>query len=88
MEVFVIENFKKLKPSTIPMAQFYSHLSDESDQDASNNATRLRILLQFFLIKKIIYPILTTMWDHTGGCAKQYFFAPAIYIGYRNISTN
>ena len=51
MEVVLFDKFNKLKPSTIPLAQFYSRLSDKSDQDVSNTATRLSILLQFTFTK-------------------------------------
>ena len=67
MEVFAIENFNKLKPSSIPMEQFYSHLSDYSDQDTSTNETNLRIILQFIITNQMIATYMTTMWDHTDG---------------------
>ena len=49
-------------------------------QDARTTTTYLRILLRFILTKTMISPFLTTMWDHTDGCAKQYCFASAIYL--------
>ena len=75
MEVVAFDHFNKFKPSTIPMAQFHYHLSDESDQDASTTATHLCIILKFLLTEKMISPYLTTMWDHTDGCSKQYHCA-------------
>ena len=51
MQGVALENFNKLKPYTIPMAQFNSHLFDESDQYSSTTATNLRIPLQFILTK-------------------------------------
>ena len=51
MEGVALDNFNKLKPSTIPMAQFHSHLSDEDDQDARTTATYLLILIQFIITK-------------------------------------
>ena len=48
MEGFVLDYFKKCKPSTIPMAHFHSHLSDESDEDDSTTAKNIHIVLQFF----------------------------------------
>ena len=62
------------------MAQFHSHLSDESDQGDRTIGTNLRMLLNFILTKQMIYPFLTSTWDHTNGCTKQYHCASAIYI--------
>ena len=60
------------------MAQLYSHLCDEINQDAIITVTHLRILLQVINTKQMIAPLLTTVWDHTGGCAKQYRCASSI----------
>ena len=49
MEGIALDNFYKLKPSTIPMTQFHSNLSDESDQYSSTTATNIRILIQLLL---------------------------------------
>ena len=54
MEGVSIEHFNILKPSTIPMSHFHSHLPDKSDQDAIKTAKNLRIFLQFILIKGLI----------------------------------
>ena len=51
MEGVTLDHFNKLKPSTIPMAQFHSQLSDESDHDARTTATNLLILIQFIITK-------------------------------------
>ena len=51
LEGVVLEHFKILKPSTIPMVKFKSHLSDKTDQYASTTATHLCIHLKFFLQK-------------------------------------
>ena len=48
------------------MEKFDSHLSDESDQYASNTATHIYIIIHF-LLKKMVSLLLTTIWDHTGG---------------------
>ena len=80
MEGVALDHFEKLKPPTIPMAQFNSHLSDESYQDASTIATHLCIILQFIITKGMIAPFLKTMWDHTYCCAKQDHCASAIYL--------
>ena len=80
MEGVVLGNFNKLKPSTIPMAQFHSHLSDEIDQDVSTTATNILIILQFILKNKMIAPYLTIIWYHMDGCANQYHCESDIYL--------
>ena len=80
MEGVALDHSNKLKPSTIPMTQFNSSLSDESDQDAITTATHLCIIIQFILTNKTIYPYLTTIWDHTDGCANQYRCEKDIYL--------
>ena len=80
MEGVALEHFNKLKPSTIPMAQSNSHLSNENYQDASTTATHICIIIKFLLTKQIIDHFLTTAWDHTDSCEKQYQCALAIYI--------
>ena len=79
-EVVALENFNKLNPYTILMAQFHSNLSDESDQDASITAIHICILLKMLLTKQMIHPFLTTIWNHTDGCAKQYCCPSYIYL--------
>ena len=67
MEGVLLEHFKKMKPSNIPMAQFHSRLSDESDQDYRTTVAHPRIILLFIITKQMISPLLTTMWDHMYG---------------------
>ena len=45
MESVALNNLKKLKPSNIPMEQFHSRLSDESDHDDITNATHIIIII-------------------------------------------
>ena len=78
MEGVALEDFNKLKPSTISMAQFHSHLSDGSYQDTNTTATYLHIILHLLLSKWFIASFLTTIWDNTDGCTKQYCCASAI----------
>ena len=80
MEVVALDHFNKFKPSTIPMENFHSNVSDESDQDASTTETHLCIIIQFLLTNWMISPLLTTMWDHTDGCANKYCCAYNIYL--------
>ena len=67
MEGVALDPFNKMKPSTIPMAQLHYNVSDESDQDDSITATHLSIIIKSLLKKGLIYPFLTTMWDHRCG---------------------
>ena len=62
------------------MAKVHSILSDETDQDDSITATHLSIIIKSLLKKGLIYPFLTTMWDHTDGFANQYRFVFDIYL--------
>ena len=55
-EGFALDHLKNLRPSTISMVQFNSHLSGESYKDASTTATHIRIILQFLLTKGFIDP--------------------------------
>ena len=80
MDQFTLDHFNKLKPSTIPMEQFHSRLSDESDQYASTTTTHLCIILQFFLTRQMISPFLITIWYHTDGCANKYRCESDIYL--------
>ena len=52
MEVVAPENFNKLNPYTITIAQFHYHLSDESDQDASITSTHICSIIKFWLKNK------------------------------------
>ena len=49
MEGMKLDQFKKSKPSTVLMAQFYSHLSNEYDQYARTTTIHLRIIILFLL---------------------------------------
>ena len=80
MEGVALDQFKKFKPYTIPMAQFHYHLSDEIGKGDSTTATCIHIHLQFLITKGIMDPFLTTMWDHMDSFVKQYLFASAIYL--------
>ena len=72
MKEVVLDQFDILKTSTIPMVQFHSHSFDESYQYDSTNAMHLHILLRFILTKGMIYPLLTTISNHTDGCTNLY----------------
>ena len=49
-----INHFNIFKPSAIHMSQFYSHLSDDIDQYASNYTTHLCIITCLFISKGFI----------------------------------
>ena len=78
MEGVALDHSNKLKPSTIPMTQFHSSLSDESDQDAITTATHLCIIIQFILTKVMITSLLTTVWDHMDGCVSSIYLLSCI----------
>ena len=80
MDGITLDQFNKSKPSTIHMAQFHSHLSDEIDQDASTTATHICIIIFLLLSKGFINSFLTSMWDHMDSCANQYNFSYGIYL--------
>ena len=52
MNGIALGHFNKLKLFIISMAQFHSNLSDENDQDASNNTTHICIIIHIFLQNK------------------------------------
>ena len=80
MEGVSLEQFNKFKPSTIPMAQLHSDLSDESDQYNRTTVKNIPTLPQLIPKKFCVAPFLTNMWYHTDGCAKQYHCESAIYL--------
>ena len=67
MEVFALEQFKKIKASIIPMTQFHSRLSGEIGQYTMTTTMHIRIFLRLLLSKGLIDSLLTTMWYHTDG---------------------
>ena len=62
------------------MENFHYCLSDESDQYAITTATNLCIIIIFLISKGSIASLLTTMWDHTDGCANKYHCASSMYL--------
>ena len=61
MDDVSIDNFNELNPSTIPMAKFYYHLSDDSDQDTRTNTTYIFILLRLLISNCFMALLFTTM---------------------------
>ena len=66
MEWVALDQFNKLKPYTIPMDHFNSHLCDKSDQDDSTTATNIHIILQlkFFYISSLDNHVGSHGWLH------------------------
>ena len=62
------------------MAQFYSHLSYESDKDVSTTENHIFIIIQSIIKKGFIDSLSATMWYHTYRCAKNYRCVSDIYI--------
>ena len=61
-------------------AHFHSHMSDKSTQDAATSHAHLTVLLNKLSEQEIIKRGISTMWDHTDGCTKQYRCAKALYL--------
>ena len=80
MEVFVLEHLNKLQPFTIPMANFIIVYLMKGIRMPELLQHIFVLFFYLFLQKKMTYPFLTTMWDHTDGCTKQYLCATATYI--------
>jgi hypothetical protein len=58
---------------------FYSHLADNSDQDAYTTHEHMKVLVKELLDEGVIKPG-STMWDETDGCMKQYRSGNAMYL--------
>ena len=80
MEDVALNKFNKFTPSGVPMAEFNPRLSDEIDKDYITTATNLSIILNLILSKYLIDLFMTSMWDHTYSCAKQYHCEYDIYL--------
>ena len=79
MEGAELENFNKLKPSTIPMENIIIFYLMKFIRMLSLMRQIFVLLFNFFFFK-MIAPFLTTMWYNPYCCAKQYRYASAIYI--------
>ena len=55
-------------------------MSDKSTQDVVTSNAHLTVLLKKLSEQEIIKQGISTMWDHTDGCTKQYRCAKALYI--------
>ena len=69
MEVFALDHLKKLKPSTVSMAQLHFNLYNERDQDAISTAKHIFVLFfNLFFTKHYIYildnHVVSHVWWH------------------------
>ena len=80
MEGVSLEQFNKLKPSTITTTHIHPHLLYESENDAIITAMQLQILLWFILSKWFIASFFTTIWDQKYSYAKYYNCELSIYL--------
>ena len=60
--------------------EFFSHLSDDSRQDAATTNAHIIQLIEILLQRKVLKKFFTWLWETTDGCAKQYRCATAIYL--------
>ena len=60
--------------------EFHSYISDDSEQDACDSHSQMVHLLKTFLESGWLVSGMSTVWENTGGCAKKYRCALAIYL--------
>ena len=62
------------------VCSYYSHLSDDSKQNAATTTAHTSRLYQHLKDISVLHPDKSTIWEVTDGCAKQYRCATAIYL--------
>ena len=62
------------------VSEFFSHLSDDSRQDAATTNAHMMQLIISLHSRGILDKVMTWLWESTDGCAKQYRCATAIYL--------
>ena len=88
IEVIELENFSALSKadinSTTPSRQrhavFHSFLYDDRKQDAVTTTAHIDRLISLIKEKTLLTTSLSTIWESTDGCAKQYICASALYL--------
>ena len=60
--------------------EFHSNISDENEQDGCDSHAYLFRLFKTFFKSVILVYGMSTVWENTDGCAKQYRFALGIYL--------
>ena len=61
-------------------AVFYPFLSGDSKQDYATTTAHSKRLISLLKDKKILTTSLSTIWENTDGCAKQYICASVLYL--------
>ena len=59
---------------------FHYFLSDDSKQDAATTTAHSKRLISLLNNKQVLTTLLSTIWEHTDGCAEQYRFTSALYL--------
>ena len=88
IEGISLENFSTLTKtninSTTPSRQrhevFHSFLSDDSKHDADTTTAHIKRLISLIKYKTKLTTALSTIWENTYGCTKQYRCAYVLYI--------
>ena len=80
MKTVSLENFSNNEPFIISSTQFHSHLLGKSYLDDNTTATRIHNNIIFFLSNGLVKAFVSTIYDHTGGCAKRYHCISYPYI--------
>jgi hypothetical protein len=62
------------------IGEFYSYLSDDSNQDAATTTAHMSHLIQKLMASQRIITGKSTIMEDTDGCAKQYRSATALYL--------
>eukprot|EP00957_Ditylum_brightwellii_P135828 10360457-Ditylum_brightwellii.AAC.1 len=62
------------------ISEFYSYLSDDSDQNAAKTTSHLDNMLVELVRRKIFSQKVSTIWEEMDGCTKQYRCATACYL--------
>ena len=57
-----------------------SFLSDDSRQDDATTTAHRKRLISFMKNKQVLKTSLSTIWENTDGCVKQYRCASALYL--------
>ena len=62
------------------VAEFFSHLSDESRQDAATTNAHMMQLIEILLDHEVFKRFISWLWETTDGCAKQYRCVTTLYL--------
>ena len=73
-------NINSTTPSRQRHAFLNSFLSDDIKQDSATTTSHSKHLISLLKEKKLMTTSFSTIWENTGGCAKQYRCASALYL--------